>query len=175
MPSRRGISIIELMIVVSGVAMMLGLCAISLKLLIQLNADAQARLGTSRALERLAVQLRDDVHSCEAVELIPDPKTSTSTASLRLAMEPDHHVIYAVRDDGLVRDESRAGKPVRHESYSLPRGRVVLFAQRTEADHRLVALIVTQPAGRSRTNPPSPLEIVALPGKDRPVKQGAGS
>ena len=90
-------------------------------------------------------------------------------------MEPDHSVTYGVRDGSVVRDESRAGKPIRHEAYLLPRGRVARFEQRSEAAHRLVALVMTQVAGKSRTDPPLPLEVVALPGKDRFVKRGAGS
>jgi len=176
--SRRGITILEVLIVVTGVALMLGLCAISLQILMQLNADGQARLRAAVALERLSRQLRDDVHTCELAQLAADLKAPVKPAGLRLTMEPDHTVTYEVRDGSVVRDEARAGKTVRHESYSLPRGQVARFEQRNEAAHKLVALVVTQVAGKSGTDPPAPLEVVALPGKDRLdrlEKRGGGS
>jgi len=172
--SRRGITIIEVLILITGVAMMLGLCAISLQLLMQLNADGQARLRGAMALERLSRQLRDDVHGCEAAQLAADLKTPVKPAGLRLTMEPDHSVTYEVRDGSVVRDESRAGKTVRHESYSLPPHRVARFEERQEVAHRLVALVVTQVPGKSRTDPAWPLEVVALPGKDRLERRGGG-
>jgi hypothetical protein len=173
--SRRGISLIEVMIVITGVAMMLGLCAISLQLLMQLNSDAQARLSAARALERLSGQLRDDVHACAAVELAPDPKAPTGPTGLRLRLEPDHVVTYGVRQGSLIRDESRGGKTFRHESYSLPRGRTARFERRIEGGHPLVALVMTQDSGKRRTDLRLPLEIVAFPGKDRFIQRGAGS
>ena len=38
---------------VTGVAMLLGLCAVSIQLLMRLNADVQGRYGAAVALERL--------------------------------------------------------------------------------------------------------------------------
>jgi len=172
--SRRGISMIEMLILITGVAMTLGLCAISLQLLMQLNADGQARLRGAVALERLSRQLRDDVHGCEAAQLAPDLKAPVKPAGLRLTMEPDHSVTYLVRDGSVVRDESRAGKTVRRESYSLPPRRIARFEERRELAHRLVALVVTQVEGKSRTDPAWPLEVVVLPGKDRLDKRGGG-
>jgi len=173
--SRRGFTIIELLVVITGVAIMLGLCAITLRLLMQLGVDGQARLTGAVALERLSRQLRDDVHACQAAELVADLKDPFKPAGLRLKMELDHSVTYEAHDGSVVRDESRSGKAVRHESYSLPPRRVARFEERQEAAHRLVALVVARVAGKSRTDPPSPLEVVALPGKDRLEKRGGGS
>ena len=75
----------------------------------------------------------------------------------------------------MVRTESRAGKVVRHETYALARGAGARFELRDEGSRRLVALVVTRPAGKSQAEPPRPLEVVALQGKDRvgpPGKQG---
>jgi len=170
--SRRGITIIEVLVVITGVAMMLGICAITLQLLMQLNADGQRRLSAAVALERLSRQLRDDVHACRAARLAADLEAPAKPPGLRLVIEPDHSVTYQIGDGSIVRDESRSGKAVRHESYSLRRGQAARFEERAEAAHRLVALVVTHVAGKSRTDPPRPLEVVALPGKDRFEKRG---
>ncbi len=54
---------------------------------------------------------------------------------------------------------------IRHESYLLPRDRVARFLERDRDSVRFVALEITQIPGKSRTDPPRPLEILALPGK----------
>jgi hypothetical protein len=155
--------------------MMLGTCAVTLRLLLQLSAGASARVGEDVALERMAQQLRDDVHACREAKLAADTQAPAGSGGLRLALEPDHAVVYAAREGSIVRDESRPGKAIRHESYILPRGRVARFEERAEGTHRLVALVVSRIAGKSRTDPPRPLEVVALPGKHRagaPEKSG---
>ena len=149
--------------------MMLGICAITLQLLMQLNADGQAQSEGAVGLERLSQQLRDDVHACRSAQLAADDKAPAKPPRLRLTIEPDHSVSYEIGDGNVVRDESRAGKTVRHESYSLPRGRVARSRRASqEAAHRLVALVVTHVAGKSRTDPPRPLEgRGGCTGKDR--------
>jgi hypothetical protein len=173
--ARRGITIIEVLIVVTGVAMLLGLCAVSIQVLMKLNADVQGRYGEGVALERLARQLREDAHASETAQMTVDEKKPGKPAGLRLLFEPNHVVVYDSGDGGVVRTESRAGKAVRHERYALARGAGVRFELRDEGSRRLVALVMTRPAGKSQTEPPRPLEVVALTGKDRlgpPGKQG---
>ena len=165
--ARRGITIIEVLVVVTGVAMLLGLCAVSIQVLMKVNSDVQGRYGASVALERLARQLRDDAHASETAGITADQKKVGKAAGLRLAFGPDHFVVYESGDGGVVRTESRAGKAVRHEKYSLARGAVARFELRDEGSRQLVALVMTRPAGTSQTEPPRPLEVVALQGKDR--------
>jgi hypothetical protein len=165
--ARRGITIIEVLIVVTGVAMMLGLCAVSIQILMRLNADGQARYGAAVSLERLARQVRDDAHSSETAQIAALEKTAGNPTSLRLDMGPDHKVAYEPRDGSVVRTESQAGQVVRHDSYALARGALARFELRDEASRRLVALVVSRPAGKSQTEPPRPLEVVAVQGKDR--------
>ena len=173
--ARRGITIIEVMIVVTGVAMLLGLCAVSIQVLMRLNADVQGRYGAAVALERLARQLRDDSHASETALITVDEKKAGKPASLRLVFEPDHAVVYDLGDGGVARTESRGGKRVRHEKYALARGADARFELRDEGSRRLVVLVTTRPAGKSQAEPLRPLEVVALQGKDRvgsPGKQG---
>jgi hypothetical protein len=173
--SRRGITILEVVFVITGVAMMLGLCAITLQLLIQLNADGQSRYSAAMALERLARQLREDVHACALARLTAVEKTPRVPAGLHLELEPGRTVDYRVAEGRVVRDESRAGTLIRHESYSLPRGRAARFEERKEAAHSLVALVLTQGPGKSGTAPPAPIEVVAAPGKDHRASRGGHS
>jgi hypothetical protein len=165
--SRRGITIMEVLVVITCVAMLLGICAVTLRLLMQLSTDGRARLSAVAALDRLSRQLRDDVHACRSARLVVDDKSPVKPTGLRVTIELDRSVSYDVGDGGIVRDELRSGKAVRHETYFLSRGRVARFEERTEGAHKLLALVVTDVAGKSRTDPPRPLEVLALPGKDR--------
>jgi hypothetical protein len=176
--TRRGITIIEVLIVVTGVSMMLGLCAVSIQLLMRLSGDGVARYGATVALERLARQLRDDAHSSDSGQSGADNKAESSSASLRLTLEPDHLIVYQSDHSAVVRTERMAGKAVRRESYSLAAGVSAQFLMRKEGPSRLVAMVVSRGPGKSLTEPPRPLEVLAQIGKDRPrtsEKTGARS
>ena len=166
-PASRGITIIEVLIVVTAVSMLLGLCAVSIQVLMKLNGDVQGRYGAAVALERLGRQLRDDAHASETAQITVDLKKPGKPAGLRLVLAPEHLVVYESGDGGVVRTELRADKVVRHEKYALARGAGVRFELRDEGSRRLVAIVLTRPAGKSQTEPPRPLEVVALQGKDR--------
>jgi hypothetical protein len=163
--ARRGFTLIETLVVVTGVAMMIGACALMLQLVVRLNASTQDRFRAAVSLDRLARQLRDDVHRCGRALMVPAETTPGKPAGLHLVIEPDHLIEYEVRPSNVVRNESRRGKMVRHESFFLQRGRAAHFEDRKRGSVRLVAFVVTQLPGRSGTDPPRPLEIVAAPGK----------
>ena len=168
---RRGITIIEVLIAATAVSLLISLCAVSIQLLMKLNADVQGRFSAAVTLERLARQVRDDAHASDAAQVVADKQP----ASLRLRLEADHVVEYQSGDGGVVRTESRAGKVIRHETYVLARGGVGQFELRDEGSHKMVALVVTHAPAKSQTEPPRALEVLALRGKDRPrppVKEG---
>ena len=66
---RRGITILEIMVVMTGVAAMLALCALTIQLLMRLNDDGHARLTAAVSLERLARQIRQDAHASDTAQL----------------------------------------------------------------------------------------------------------
>src|SRR5271166_3213533 len=78
--ARRGITIIEVLIVVTGVTLMLGLCAISIQLLLRLNADGMSRYGAAVAIERLARQVRADAHASQTAQIPGDDKAGGKPA-----------------------------------------------------------------------------------------------
>jgi hypothetical protein len=162
---RRGFTLIETIVVVTGVGLLLGACAVTIQLLLRLNAYSHDRYSAAVALDRLGRRLRDDVHACDLAELVPEQKGQGQPSGLRLRLAADRLIRYEPRAGSVVRDESRSGKLVRHEAYSLPRGRAARFESRDEGSARLVALVVSSVPGRSGTDPPRPLEVLALPGK----------
>jgi hypothetical protein len=160
--ARRGITILEVLIVVTGVALMLGLCAVSIQLLMRLNSDGMSRVGAAVALERLGRQLRNDVHASQTAEVASEGKP----ASLRLVFASSHIVSYESSASRVVRTETTGGNVARHESFSLPNGTTARFELREVASRRLVALVTSRSATTNQVEPPRPLDLVACVGKD---------
>jgi hypothetical protein len=158
------------MVVVTGVTLLLGLCAVSIQVLMKLNGFSQGRYAESVAVERLGRHLRDDAHASRTAAIKVDAKNADRAASLRLLFEPEHTVVYDCSDSAVVRTESRGGKTVRHERFSLARGTGARFELRELASRKLVALVLTRPPGKSQAEPPRPLELLALQGKDPVVR-----
>jgi type II secretory pathway pseudopilin PulG len=163
--SRRGITILEIMVVMTGVAAMLALCALTIQLLMRLNADGQTRLSASASLERLAQQIRRDAHASDTALL--DQKAAGKPATLRLTLDPKHDVLYEPQFREIVRVETKDGKLSRRESYSLPPRADSRFEIRDEGARRMVVLVVTHDLGKNAIEPPRPMEVAAIQGKDR--------
>lgn len=169
---RRGFTLLEVLIVVTSVAALLGVCAVTIQLLFRLSADSQSRLTAAIAIDRLARQLRGDVHGAQAAQLAADPKAPSQPAAVRLSFDAGHEITYSPRAHSVVRSETLGGKPVRREEFMLGSSRDARFAVRDEASHRWVVLILSHSPERNRTDPPRPVEVIALAGKDRSLRTG---
>jgi hypothetical protein len=175
---RRGISLIELLVLLTGVAVMLGLSAVTIQLLLRLHVDSQTRVNSSTVLERLARQLRDDAHTSQTAQVGGEnAKATHARASITFRPKADHAIRYIVGQQAITRDETRLDKRLRHESYALQRGQTAHFELFDESGHRMVALRLTHEPGKSQTEPPRTLEVVASLGKHlaRPMPSTEGS
>ncbi len=168
---RRGISLIELMVVMTGVAVILGLCAVTIQALMRVNGDAQARLSASATFARLASQFREDVHASDDIQFTPAAKAGVpkATPGMRLSRRPGIVISYEVKPGRVARIESASGKVSRHESYRIGNGNVVTFERREDGPRRFVALVMSRDGSKGELEPPRPLEVLALQGKDRPA------
>ncbi len=165
---RRGFTLIETLVLMTCVGLILGLCAVTIQLLLRLHADSQARLSAAMVFDRLARQLRTDVHASESARLeATTTKPALTGASLALHLRPAHSITYTASDRVIARDETLLGKRVRHESYSLPRGQSARFELASEAGLALVKLRLTEEPKIGHTEPGKPLEVVAAVGKYR--------
>ncbi len=141
--------------------MLLGLCAVTIQVLLRVDADAQARRSASASLGRLADQFREDVHACDGVELRP-------AAGLRLSRDRGVAITYQAREGRVERVETIAGQANRYESYDLGRSASAVFERRDDGPRRFLALVVSRTSRAGRPDPPRPIEVLALVGKDRP-------
>jgi Tfp pilus assembly protein PilV len=164
-PNRRGISLIEMLVMMTIVSVALGLSATTIQLLLRLKADAHSRYSANVVLERLARQLRSDVHAAASaqVEGAPDKKPP----GLRLDLRAKRMVIYEAKNSAVVRIESQAGQIMRREVYSLPAARAAEFAIRPEAGRQFVAVVVKGTNLTHGVGSASTLEILALLDKEQ--------
>jgi hypothetical protein len=162
---RRGITIIEVIVVMTGVAALLGLSVVLLQLLMKLDGEARGQFQGAVALERLAHQFRQDVHGSTAARL--EKPAGANTEDLRLEPGPDRSVEYQPRGEAILRIETQKGKVVRRETYSIPRSTGARFELRDEAGSRFVTLAVPRVVTKGSIDPPRTWEILAQVGKDR--------
>ena len=57
--------------VIAIIAVLIGLCAVTIQLLLRVGSDAQARRSAAAGLGRLAEQFREDVHASDDAQLPP--------------------------------------------------------------------------------------------------------
>ncbi len=158
---------IETLILVTCVAIMLGLVAVTIQVMLRLVADSQSRLSSSLMLERLRAQLRSDAHRSEtAVVEGAAGKAAAPQAAVKLEPEPGHLVTYHMNGKSLDRDETASGKRVRHEAFALPRGHHARFELGALAGRMTVSLWI-EPGAESSPVGRAALEVLAVVGKHR--------
>ena len=83
---------IEMVVLMTGVAAMLGLCTVLLQLFMRLDADSRARVQGATAAARLAEQFRLDVHSARSARLVDGAgrRQGSRRAAARAGCGPDH-------------------------------------------------------------------------------------
>lgn len=160
--SRRGISLIEMMAAITCTSILLGLCAVSLQTLWRAAGEGQARRSAAAALNRLAGQFREDVHASAEIG-----ESDPMATKLRLALENRATIAYETRPGRVDRVESSGAKVARRESYLIGRDRSARFERRDDGPRRFLALVIRHESRKGRPDPPRPIEILALAGKDR--------
>lgn len=114
---RRGISLIEMLTVMTGCAALLSLSAVLLHRSMRWQEQSRYFFAVERAALRLAEQFREDVHQAEAVELDEARLDDDSFVQLQLADE--EAVAYRRQGAAIVRVLSRAGEVKATERYTL--------------------------------------------------------
>lgn len=161
---RRGFTLIEMVAVMTTLAVLMGLCAVTIQVLLRVGADARERQSATATLGRLAEQFRQDVHASDEAMVL-------AAEDLRLARGPSPRVAiaYRVADGRVDRIESVDDTESRRESYLLGRGHSAAFEARDDGPRRFLTLVVRPDARPGHPQPTRPLEVLALVGKDRPA------
>ena len=159
---RRGMSIIETVVVMSGVAVALGLATLLIQIMLRLGSDDQARLTVSAALERFSRGFRSDAHAAARVKVENDG----AVGRLILEVGPGSRVEYRPKGSLILREQSRAGRFAGRDECVLARGASATFESRLIAGREFVVLVVHPPADKTGSTA-APLEILASVGKDQ--------
>jgi len=159
--SRRGFTLIEVMVLMTSVAVMLGMSVVVLQLTLRLETDARGRFDRSTLLNRLAERFRADVHGARGVDV--DPK---QPEALRVESASGRSIEYRTKGAGEVaRVESEGDKVVHRETFRVPQTGAIRL-ELWEVDGRRFAVLSIETLTRpDRIDPSRTLEVLALVGK----------
>lgn len=153
-PRRRGASLIELMVIMSSLSVVLGLCAVLLHGLLKLDRSGRAAVDDTTTLARLARRFRQDVRAAEKAR----PETPTK---LVLTGDDGGSVTYHLVGARLLREDRRGETLRAREGYNLGRLGPLSF----DAADGLVRLRLARSGGTGLARPP--VGVDAVLGKDR--------
>jgi hypothetical protein len=162
---RRGYVIVELLLVMSALLIIFGICVALMHGLLRLDRVARDHLAESATRDRLARQFRLDVRAASRSK--PGSGEATPPDRLELGL-PDGRVIdYRVLKGRIVRDEHDGpGDNVSHESYRLPSRAVPRFGARQEGKSLFVTLHLQRESAPGATRSLHDPGCEALLGKD---------
>lgn len=162
-PKQRGYALIEMLLVISGIAVLFGLSVGMIHMLLRLDRGNRSRLGEKATISRLAHQFRRDAHAAVDVRPIEGAKHQ----GLALVFDDGGTIEYVDEGGRLARVESSAGETLRQETFRLPsrdRPKVEL----READGRRWGRLVLAPKPQGKEiEPPRTVLIEAWVGKDQ--------
>jgi prepilin-type N-terminal cleavage/methylation domain-containing protein len=162
-PRRRGFTLIEVVLVVGAVAMVTGLCAGLLRVLLRLDRVAKSHAVETATVARLARQFRQDVHAGVG----PPAGNETEPATkLELALPGGRTVLYEARASTVARSQRLGAAVERRETYNLPYCGDPRFVVRRENGRAWAILQLPQNVGAS-AGARAALQIEALAGRDR--------
>jgi prepilin-type N-terminal cleavage/methylation domain-containing protein len=176
--SRRGVSLIELLIVISIGSVIVGTCVTTMHLLLRVERDQERALRQSVILSRVRKLFSDDVHSGTTAAL---GDVATDGARLTLEGLDGRRVIYSAEEHTLTREEISNDQPAHADQFHFSPGTVLSFTR----DESFVRLEISIPAGvpdgrsshdaaRSQGRPPMRLlTIEAFLDRDRRYERRA--
>jgi hypothetical protein len=128
----------EMMAALTVGSVLLGIAVSVIAVLMRVERTGREQLHQDAVTVRLAEQFRDDVHA--ATRLIP--AEAGKKGPWQVILSPERTVTYRVLPEAVERDETVAGKVVRHESYTLPAGWSVHLIVPAKEQPPLASLIV---------------------------------
>jgi hypothetical protein len=140
--TRRGVSLTELLILMSSYTMILSLCAVLLHRVMRVEIDSRSFVDTERTSERLGHQFRQDVHQATTAET--DGAKLKGDVFLQLQLPNNQTVEYSRAKGNVLRTVSHSGKAGAREEFAFDAS-CKLFVRQDESPKR-VALSITSPA-----------------------------
>ena len=166
---RRGHTLLEMTVVITVGATLLGIAVSLIHVLMRAEQNGRTHVERYVTMARLADQFRDDVHAAAG------RPTAEGQTAWHLELAADRTVRYATDPGEITREERMGEKIVSRESYNMPDGYTAAIAPDDATIPALVSLIVELKAGSGSKG--REIRIDAALGKDRrfaePKKGGA--
>jgi hypothetical protein len=150
---RPAFTLVEMLLVITGVTTLLAACGILLHGLLRMESAERAHLADVSTVSRLARQFREDVRTAEKADRTPG---EDQAPKLTLTLPDASVVTYHVDGERLLRSETRQKTLRRRESYPLARLGPISFEQ----DDRFLRLVLRRKPGEpgSRMRPRARIE-----------------
>ena len=139
---RRGVSLIEMVVVISMMTVVIGLVGMTFHLLLRSEKLVSQSFVTERTISRLAVQFRDDVHQSET-GIITSESESDKT-ELALGNANGIQIRYVTNADGLVRLIVKDDLVTARDDFRMPDCQVSISAG-PDGESSLRRLVIERP------------------------------
>jgi type II secretory pathway component PulJ len=184
MRRRRGISLIELLAVLSGCSVVLGLTASLLHQTMRAQSHTREFFDVERSSQRLARQFRSDVHAAatDSIDVV-DSEDAPDRELLRLQLPDGQTIAYQRSAAKVIRIVTQTDAPTAREEYALSES-MEIDVRRVDSPQRLVLSIVSAPPLPSQDAPLSSanlraatvhLEVEAAPARNLRYAEPAAS
>jgi type II secretory pathway component PulJ len=141
MPNRRAYTLIEALLVISLMTLVLATIATLFQSVMRANRGVQEHRGAMTSIQRLASQLREDIHAAD----------SATTADDRLSIQQPQGetVTYTAADETINRTVESNGQVTHRDTFDLLPAATAKFETDRTAD-RVVSLLVNYPLDASQ-------------------------
>ena len=139
---RRGVSLIEMVVVISMLTVVIGLVGMTFHLFLRSEKLVTQSFVTERTISRLAIQFRDDVHQSEIGALSSGSESDKPV--LTLANSSGTQIRYQVIADGLARVLVSNDQVTARDDFRMPDCHISLFAG-SDDESTLRRLVIERP------------------------------
>lgn len=146
--ARRGVSLTELLLLMSSYTIILSMCAVLLHRVMRVEIDSRSFVDAERTSQRLSRQFRQDVHQATTAEL--DGSKLKNDIFLQLQRPDSQTVAYSRVNGNVLRTVSHSGKSMAREEFAFEPS-CKLAIRQDESPKRLV-LSITSPALESTSD-----------------------
>jgi type II secretory pathway pseudopilin PulG len=138
---RSGHTLIELLAVISGLAVVLGSAIALMQLMLGMNGEVRERTHTMATIGRLAEQFRRDVHESRG-----EPDVGKDRQSAEFELPGGGAIRWGIDERGdMYRWEYAGQTKGRQNTYALPKGATAALELERQGDARIVVLRIQSP------------------------------
>jgi hypothetical protein len=170
--ARRGVSLTELLLLMSACTMILSMCTVLLYRVMRVEIDSRSFVDAERTSARLSRQTRQDIHQATAVEV--DGANTANGVFLRIQLPDNENIAYGRVNGNILRTESHGDKVAGRDEFAFEPS-CKLEASEDKAAKRIVLLMTSPPLDeasnkaeqlRSYQSVPVGLHVEASIGRD---------